>query len=158
MVGKEEKQERELLGKISADLARKTPDSRDPIELQRAMCKDYDDQLMDCIKTHKQEFMQDFYVVVHFVGEKLYPNVVRNYFMGRKSCPTPEYNQIVYEYKISDDSLNFMWVVPDKITCQVYRDSAVSVHPQKHDLLRFVLDFYDGTLDAISKQRNSKTI
>src|SRR3990167_4938546 len=86
--------------------------------------------------------------------EPLMPNVIRNYFYGRLSCPTPDYDQTVYFYDQESDIIEFLWVIPSKDACLYLKENALLVDPAESQLLRFVLDFADGTLFAIAKTRN----
>ena len=83
-------------------------------------------------------------------------NVIRNYFFHRSTCPTPEWDQVVYYYKRADDALNFLWVIPSKDTCELLRENALMVAPDERDLLNFVLNFYDGTLERIAQKLNGE--
>jgi len=147
---------RETVGKISQDLLLKTPDTRDPIELEREMHKDYEKNIFECIERCKKEFFGDFYVVVTTKKERLMENVLRNYFFGRKTCPTPEWDQTVYRYFPKDDYLEFLWVVPSKDTCELYKQNALQVDPKERELLQYVLDFSDGTLLERAKKLNGE--
>jgi len=115
-------------------------------ELRREMQKGYEKQILECVDRGKKEFDGDFFVQVETKKERLTPNVIRNYFIPRKTCPQPFYDQTIYMYHKSEDALEFLWVVPSKDTCVVYRDNALNIAPEEKDLLNFILDFYDGTL------------
>ena len=73
-----------------------------------------------------------------------------------QSCPTPDYDQTIYSYK--DNILTFMWVVPDKGTCYLLRDNALSVAKEERALRDFVISFFDGTLLKLSKKLNKEAI
>jgi hypothetical protein len=137
---------RDTIGKIATELMEKIPESRDPIELERAMHADYDKHLYDAIARGFREYHGDFYVVVDTKKERLLENVLRNYFYCRSTCPTPTYDQTVYKYHRKDENIEFIWVIPSKDTCQIYRDHCLEVDPEERDLLQFVLEFYDGSL------------
>jgi hypothetical protein len=147
-------EERETVGKLSSELLQKEPDSLDPIEIQRELHKDYEDNISFCVNRHKREIIGDFYVVVITKKERLMENVLRNYFTARASCPTPDYDQTVYRYNKSDDFLEFMWTIPDKGTCHLLRDNAINVAPEERDLRDFVIEFLDGSLLKLSKKLN----
>ena len=70
---------RETVGKISSDLAQKTPDSRDPIELEREMQKSYMEELHKAIIAYQSTVKEDCFVVVITKQEPLMKNVFRNY-------------------------------------------------------------------------------
>ena len=147
---------RETVGKISMDLLAKAPESQDPIELQREMTKPYMDELMNCVLSFRKDNPGDFYVTVLTKKERLMPNVLRNYFTARFSCPTPEYDQALYRYRHADEVIEFMWVIPSKDTCQLLVLNADKVVPEEQELLRFVLALYDGSLLQRSKKLNNE--
>lgn len=144
------------VGKIATDLAAQDTHAQSPIELERAMHKDYEENIQQCIERGKKEHPGDFYIVVITKKERLLQNVLRHYYLHRSTCPTPEYDQTVYKYFREHDAHQFLWVVPDKITCEMMRDNALQVPDPERDLLRFVLDFYDDTLMKLSKKLNGE--
>lgn len=146
----------DTVGKQALMLMAKEPDTRSPIELERAMHEDYEKHIYECVERCKKEFPQDFFVVVETKKEKLLQNVVRNFFFGRLSCPTPNYDQTVYRYSRADDKVEFLWVIPARDICQHLKENAVQVAPAERDLLNFVLDFSDGTLFERCKKLNGE--
>lgn len=151
-------QKREKLGKIASDLLQKEPESRDPIELEREMHKDYEENVIECIRQHQNIFPGDFYVVVLTKNERVMANVFRNFFFARVSCPSPEYDQAVYRYTRIDDLVDFLWVIPSKPAVEYLKQNKAYIDPGEYDLLKFVLDFEDGTLLRISKRLNGEKI
>ena len=118
----------------------------------------YVENLIECTKNFRKAFdKQDFYVVVLTKRERLMEKLFRLYYTARHSCPTPEYDQSVYKFDYKDEHLSFLWTVPDKESCYHLRDNAIMVHPDERQLLKFVLDFFDGSLLALSKKLNKET-
>jgi len=150
------KNKRPTVGKMALELARKTPDTTDPIELEREIHKTYEQEIADCVEKCKSMFIGNFYVVVETKKERLLPNVIRNFIFGRTSCPTPTYDQTVYKYYRGPDRIDFLWVVPSKDTCELLRDNAIYVVPEERELLKYVLDFYDNTLLTLAKRLNGE--
>ena len=149
--------ERDTVGKIATDLMQKTPDTLDPIELQREMQRDYEKHFHECVQNGiKTLNTNKFYVVVEQKKEKLLPNVVTNYFIPRRSCPTPHNDQTVYYYDGDSGTVQFLWVVPSKDTCELFKANALEIVPEERGLLKFVLDFEDGTLLRVAKKRNNE--
>lgn len=144
------------VGKVALDLAKKSPDTLDPIEIEREMHTDYEKNIDLCIDDGLTKYTHDFYVVVLTKKERLLENVLRNYFFSRSTCPTPEYDQTVYKYHYSTGDVEFLWVIPSKDTCEVMRDYAIEVVHEEKELLRYVLDFYDGSLFTKAKQLNNE--
>lgn len=152
----EEPKNRETVGKISRDLQSKAPDSIDPIEIERELHKEYEKNVFECIDNCKKEFAGDFYVVVTLKQEPIMKNVLRNYFHGRSTCPTPDYDQTVYRFDRATEVLDFLWVIPDKGTCLYMQSHCLEVVTEERALLDFVLSFYDGTLMRICKKLNNE--
>jgi len=149
---------RETLGKISSDLLQKQPEERSVVELERSMQEDYLDHLKECVATHAKIFPDNFYIVVITKNEKLMPNVFRNYFSARLSCPTPEYDQSVFKYIKESEHVEYLWTVPSKDACIHLKENAQYVVKEEQELLRFVLHFLDGTLLNVSKHLNGESI
>ncbi len=148
----------QTVGKIATDLAAQDTYAQSAIELEREIHKEYEDNIHNCIERGKKEHPGDFYVVVLTKKERLLPNVLRHYYLHRSTCPTPDYDQTVYRYYRLHDTHEFIWVIPDKYTCETLRDHALEVPALERDLLRFVLDFYDDTLMKLSKKLNGEEL
>jgi|SRR6185369_9630184 len=150
--------DRKTVGKIATDLIQQEAPTRSVIELERAMHEQYENNVWECVTRSKKLFTGDFYVVVLTKKEKLLENVVRHYFFGRLTCPTPDYDQTVYKFVSSHESLEFLWVIPSKDTCEHLRDHALEVDPSERDLLHYILDFYDDTLMKKAKKLNGEAL
>ncbi len=149
---------RDTVGKLSIDLLKKPYETRDPIELEREMHKDYEKNILECIDRGKKEIPGNFYVVVETKKERSMQNVVRNYFFYRQSCPTPTTDQTVYHYFRGEDRVEFLWVIPSNDTCMLLRDHALEVVENERGLLQYVLDFYDGTLLLMARKLNGENL
>lgn len=148
---------KETLGKISSDLLQKsTDDTHSAHEQMLESLTDWDRHIYECIHDNKDHFSDDFYIVVVTKKEPLMRNVLRNYFMARHSCPTPDYDQVVYKYEKKTDILNFLWVIPSKDTCLIMKEYSIQVDPEERQLLQFVLDFADGSLYQMAKRLNGE--
>ena len=147
---------KETVGKVAVDLASKTPVERNPIELEREMHTDYDKNIYEAVDRGKKDYPGDFFIVVETKKERLLQNVLRNYFMVRQSCPTPNYDQTVYRYIRADEIVEFLWVVPARDVCFYLKDNALDVVDEEKVLLRYVLNFSDGTLYKLAQQLNNE--
>lgn len=146
--------EKKTAGQIATDLMAKTPDTQDPIELQRTMTENYERDFYECVARGKTWATKDFYVVVLTKKERLLPNVLRLYFMDAKACPTPEYDQTVYKYHLAKDEPELLWCIPSRDTCLVFLDNKTAIHPSEWSLLENILKFEDKTLYKLSMQLN----
>lgn len=143
-------------GQISSELIQKSPETFDPIEQTAENLSDYEKSVIECVDLGRKKSPNDFFVVVLTKREPLMPNIIRNYFVSRVSCPTPNYDQIVYKYYQKDDRLDLLWCVPDKETCEVFRVNALHVVEEEKQLLHWILDFYSGELDKLCKKLNKE--
>jgi hypothetical protein len=150
------KKTKKTVGAVSLDLQQKEPESRDPIEIQRATEKDYLRNLVQCVEDNMKHMTGDFYVVVITKNERLLHNVFRCYFFARSSCPTPDYDQTVFLYKSASQEIEHIWTVPDRETSLLYIANKDKVVPEEYPLLDSILRFKDGTLFALCKQLNKE--
>lgn len=132
------------VGEASYRLWNQSPEAADAIEQMREQLTDYDKNMLEAIERGKKDFPSDFYIVVITKRERLMPNVFRNYFFPRQSCPTPDYDQTLFSYNRGSDSPELVWVIPSKPTCLYMIEHALEV--QEKELLHFVIDFKNGTL------------
>lgn len=151
--------ERDTVGKISLELQEKSKDdNHTPNEQMQEQLKDYEKNIQECINRCKKDYPDDFYIIVITKKERLMNNVIRNYFTGRQSCPTPEYDQIVYKYHRKHDLLEFIWVIPSRDTCEYMTLNALELPADQRDLLNFVLDFNAGALLIRAKKLNGEEL
>ena len=85
-------------------------------------------------------------------------NVLRHYYFSRHSCPTPDYDQTVYQYHREKEDIEFLWVIPSKEACLTFMEQASSIAPEEWGLLHYVLKFADGTLFKLAKQLNNEKL
>ena len=151
------RENRDTVGKLARDLLvkRDTP-THTPIEQMREQLSEYEKNVEICLETHKKLFPGDFYVVVLTKKEKLMEKVIRNYFYGRLSCPTPNYDKCVYSYSREENKLELLWVIPDRKTAKYFRDYRHEVNPTQFELLSYVLKFADGSLFRLAKELNGE--
>lgn len=142
------------VGKAAIETAATGEFTKNPEDIRRDAQKDYLDNLYACVEEFKKTHTGDFFVVVLTKREKLLPNVIRNMFVARISCPTPNYEQSVWKYSHADDDVEYIWTIPDRDTSFHLLDSAVTT-PAKA-LLQMVLDFQDGTLFMKCKKLNKE--
>lgn len=149
-------EKRETVGKLSSELLKQESPTNSPIELEREMHTEYDNNIMQCVDSGKKQYPHNFYVIVITKRERLMPNVFRNYFFARESCPSPDWDQAVYHYMRSADAIEFLWVIPSKDTCEHLKENALYVTAAEKQLLNYVLDFSDGTLLRMAKKLNKE--
>lgn len=162
------------MGVISQEvLSKETYKNINPQEIQRAQEKEYLDNLIWCVQ-HAQKKVDcsaiegheickdrvalegDFFIVCLLKKEKLLENVLRNYFVATKACPTPTYDQTLFRYNANKEDVEFVWVVPDRETCLTFQENKNIIVPAEQGLLKFVLDFYSGLLFRKAKEFNGE--
>jgi hypothetical protein len=153
---KKTKDSRKTVGGESLRLQSKKQESVSVVDQMRESLTDYDKNLEECINNFKKTCVNKFYVVVTTKKERLMENVIRNYFFARITCPTPDYDQIVYEITPQNDQVKFMWVIPSKDTCQYMIMNRQSLPSEEWELLGYVIKFNDGTLLRDAKKRNNE--
>lgn len=149
---------KKTVGKVANELIVKMPDTRDPIEQMREQLSDYEKEFTECVKRGRLRYQKNFYIVVITKKERLLENVLRHYFIDRITCPTPDYDQAVYKYHYKEDSVEFLWVIPSKDSCELLRDNALIVDKDERDLLKCVISFYDGSLLRYVKMQNGEAL
>lgn len=148
------------VGQASTELMDKeltAPSNHSAHEQMLEQLSDYEKNLLECVDNYRQRYQGDFYVIVLTKKERLFKNVFRHYFFTRLSCPTPEWDQVVYQYTYKTGDIEFLWVVPDKATCEFMTNNSLEIPPDEKQLLKYVLDFNDGTLLKIAKTLNGES-
>jgi len=154
---KKKEETRQTVGKLATDLIKKADDyAITPNEATKGLLSEYEKNIDECVEIHKKKFGSDFFLVVLVKKEKTLKNVLRNYFFGRLSCPTPNYDQIVYKYDIKKDSLELIWVIPDRPACHYMIKNKLIVDKSQWELLSYVLKFKDGSLFTLAKNLNGE--
>ncbi len=152
------------VGEHAYNLQKKTGEQINPIELQQAIHKgnteedSFENQILICLERGQQMFEDDFFIVVLFKKERLIGNVVRQYFLPRISCPTPEWDQVVYHFKRKGEELKFLWVVPDKESCTNLPLYGALLPEDQQTLLQFAKDFNSGALDKLCAKLNGEKV
>lgn len=147
---------KDTVGKQSLELLNKEPDTLDPIELERSMQEEYLSNLLECVSIHRQVFPSSFFIQVLTKNEKLLPNVFRNYFSARLSCPTPNYDQTVYRYNNELERIEYIWTIPAREVCYYLLHNKNLVVKEEQQLLQFVIDFDKGDLYRKALEYNNE--
>jgi len=148
---------KKTVGQASLELQNKPDDKVTPTEQMREQLDTYESSISACIDAHVKKFGNgvECFIIVLTKKEPLMPNVIRNYFFGRRTCPTPDYDQIVYKYTKECD-LELVWVIPSRDTCHLFKRDALFVRSEEKRLLKYILDFSDGTLYKLARKLNGE--
>ena len=150
---------RDTVGKLSSDMLQ--DDIYGDItsgDQMREQLREYEDNIADTVARGKADYSGDFFVVVITKRERIMSNVIRNYFFSRQSCPSPDYDQTVYHYHRADEHLEFVWVVPSPVAVKDIIKHRHDLDTSLFGLLKFVLEFLDGSLEAKARSLNGETI
>lgn len=129
----------------------------DPIAETEPVMKDLFEKVKAEVEVGLKKFNGDFYIVIsQTVEEALNYRVARNKVCSFLTCPKPYYDQSVFKYLRFSGMLEFLWTIPDRKTARLLRDNALQVPPEERDLLNFVLEFFEGTLDMRRKLLNGE--
>ena len=115
------------------------------IDTQREVDKDYFPQMEICIQNHK-EWREPFYIVVHHKKEKLLENVIRRYFIGMQSMPTPQWDQTLWRYTPKTEELRFIWTLPDENTAMWMASNPHELTEHHGELVNFIMEFLNKKL------------
>lgn len=151
-----DKSKRDTLGKISSDLLQKDAPEIKIQEQQEAMQEDYMKNLLEAVDRGYLRYRKSFFIHVETKAEKLMPNVLRNYFIDRETCPTPNYDQTVFRYNNERGQVEFIWTIPCRDACHHLKANALQVADEEKELLGFVMMFDDGTLLKLCKRFNDE--
>ena len=150
---------RDTVGKLSSELLQSdTHADHSAGEQMQEQLADYEKNVLERVDHGKTVYPADFYLVVIAKREKLMPNAFRLYYFHRLSCPSPDYDQTVYKYHRSDDMLEFLWVVPAKLVIKEMIAHKHELDPSVYQLLKFVIEFMDGTLDKKARELNGEPL
>lgn len=148
---------RETVGKVSRDLIIEAPKlDHSPHEQMSESLTEYEDNVHDAVEAGKKIYNNDFYVVVLTKKERIMKNVLRNYFMSRETCPTPDWDQAVYHYHKETEALEFLWVLPSKDVCKMLRLNSLTIDKSERKLLDYVMALDDGSLLRVAKRLNGE--
>jgi len=153
---------KKTVGAHAVELQQKKDEKINPIDLQREIHKgntnedSFENQVRVAVERGMKDLEGDFYIVVLFKKERLLKNIIRQYFFPRISCPTPEYDQIVYQYERKTEKLEMLWVVPDKQSTIDLPLMASYLPHEQSELVGFVRDFNSGKLDRVCEKLNKK--
>lgn len=115
------------------------------IDTQREIDKEYFSEIEKCVEAHR-DWDTPYYIVVHCKKEKLLENVIRRYFIGRQTLPTPQWDQTVWRFDPKSGDMQFLWVLPDENTAMWLAANPKEIHGDMHELLRFTINFLDKKL------------
>lgn len=148
------------VGEVALELQAKDDGKVTPREQATEHLREYKSSLSECVSNSEKKFGLDtnFFIVVITKKEPLLENVLRNYFIGRTTCPSPDYDQAVHHFHAKSGDLELIWVIPSRDTCYFMLDNALTIPHEQKELLSYVIEFKDGTLFKVMKKLNNEKI
>lgn len=134
------------LGQIYTENIQKEQEDHSIDELGYTMTKDFMDRIRSEIERGKKLYTGDFFIVMLTKAETIFTKTVGAYFTCSAGCPSPHYDQTVYHYSRPDDELNLVWTIPSEEWCSHLKHNALYFDREFHEIIGYVLDFYDGKL------------
>jgi hypothetical protein len=147
---------RRTVGQEALDIFQKGPQELSPVALQQEMTRDYYQNLIDCTLNNRKRFKGKFFIIVLTKNERLLPNVFRNYFFARRTCPTPDYDQSVFRYDNLVEEIEYLWTIPSQDACYHLLANINEIHRDEHQLLSYIIDFKKGKLFTLAKRLNGE--
>jgi len=136
----------------------KTPDSLhvwDYVEAQAA--EKFIPNLVEAVERGKAMFPnRDFFISNMGKTEELMPHVKREYWVPLNACPTPNFSQIVFQYKEKEEQLIEIWCIPPEDGCEYMIRNKNKVIPEEQNLLAYTIAFVEGRLDEMAKFLNGE--
>jgi hypothetical protein len=153
-----DKYNRPTLGAIANQAATMESPTTDVRELQQGMPSNTMDHIHEAVERG----------VGMFKAKKIYVGVIRifdgptktirNRYFPTTICPTPTFNQAVFDYDRDTNDLRLLWTLPAMSTCNYLKRNALHLDKDNKQLLRYVLDFGDGTLDRLQDTCNTRGV
>lgn len=122
------------------------------------MQEDYIKELIECVQSARKTINFNFYVEIQTKREPLLHNVLRNYFIPRKSCPTPNYDQTVFMFEHESEDIIYLWTIPCRDACIYLMNNSSLVVDDEREILNFVLQYSDGSLFRLCKKLNGEQL
>lgn len=149
---------KETLGSAASKLIlQQGGDSHAPHEQMQDQLDEYIPNLIECVEDGKKNRHGNFFVEVITKKEKLLTNVLRNYFINRSTCPTPDFDQTVFRCNRTDDNIEFLWCVPAPSVCIELMQDIKNTPPEEEELMNTIINFSNGNLLKRAKEYNKET-
>ena len=139
---------KKTVGAHSLDLLKKADTGQSIMDTSKEMLKEFLPQVEECIKIHSS-WIEPYYIVVINKRERLMVNVIRQYFVARKTLPTADWDQTVFKYNPSSGDLKYLWSLPDKNTIDYLIVHENVLPKEQSQLLQFCKLFKMDKLEEI---------
>lgn len=126
-------------------------------EINQKMCRGILEELMRFATEETKKYDGDFYIQQVTETARGTNRTVKNVSISRNTCPSPDFDQVVYKYKKKDDVLELLWVVPEKQVAYYILSGLDTgdLDPDVYDLVEYVVDFATGELNKKCLEYNN---
>jgi hypothetical protein len=158
----EKKEVRKTAGQLALELAAKTPYTV-PLKDFTAELLDDNGKYMKTLweaadygkKIGYHDLNGKFYIQISTNRERILHNIIRNKFTVEIACPLPTFMQTIYQYDSKHNRIQLFWTIPDIDGCnRLMRDALMIETEDERRALKYVMDFYNGTLDEMCSYLN----
>lgn len=149
---------KKTVGQVATEEMHKDPGVKSVVEITNVVHdpEKYLKNLIECAETNRKIYPGDFYIEVQLKNEPLLWNVFKDQFYAKHACPTPTWDQTVYRYDHHKEAIEYLWTIPCQDACYYLYNNAALVNKSEQESLKFVLDFFDGTLFSLAKKLNGE--
>lgn len=128
-------------------------------ELNKVLINDpngYSKALDGRIEYGKSFYTGNFYIEVVSTIDPMRRTLLRRLHVARKTCATPTPGHAVWKYDRKDDRIFLLWDLPVEKSCRWLYLHRFELPPSENKILKVILDFYDGTLEARARKENNE--
>jgi hypothetical protein len=126
-------------------------------DVSEGMSKPYMNSLFSAVAEGKLKLPnQDFYVVMLTKVERLLTKNVHFYPIVRLTCPSTNYDQSVYFYDHKNETLEFLWTIPDKETIFRFKMYPETITEEEKPLIPYVKNYLSLHYDRLARIRNGE--
>lgn len=149
-----QKHNRPTVGAIVEEAQTMESPSTDARELQQGMASNKMEPIFTALERGLKMFSANIiYVVLIRIFDKP-SKTIRNKYMPTTICPTPTFNQAVFRYDRTDGKFELLWTLPGMEICNYFLRNEQHLDKQQKELLKFVHDFKNGSLDRMQYECN----
>lgn len=152
-------QAKNTLGEIVSQLIDKPIDNSDAsvMEVGGQRHAHYEPIFLKKLEELKKEFPpnRDFYIEVHYLIPYLtYGTGDQWKIIGRFTCPSPTFDQVVYIYHRASDDVELIWSIPHITACVDIDNHFLELPIEQRQLANWVMEFKHGVLYRNAKKIN----
>lgn len=130
-----------------------------PAELiKEGKLKNFDKNLELVIEYGKKAYGKDFYIERRTWHEWALGGPENGIIKARATCPTPHYMQTAIKYHFKEEAIEYLWTIPAKWQFAKYKRNALTLNLTDQKILKYILEFEDGTLDHKTKILNKEPL